>query len=439
MFGMDEGYTRTSLAGGLTLLVVPMQGVASVTILAMVRTGSRDEPAQLAGISHFLEHMVFKGTQKYPTAHAVTSTIDAVGGEFNAFTSKEFTGFYIKLAAQHLRKGMDVLSQILTRPKLSPEEIEREKGVIVEEINMYEDLPPRKVADVFEKLIYGDTGLGRETIGTRETVRSLKRRDFLTYLGKRYTNGRMVIGLAGGVADGGWSLAKIEGLVKEAFSELPQGTDGWGLSLDITQQEPALTLVTKETGQAHFVLGVRSFKRGHKDRFALAVLSTILGGSASSRLFTEIRDRRGLAYYVKSDVDTYFDHGSFTVSAGVDIAKLDEAITVTLEEFGRSSLARGKGSITQEEVGRAKEYLKGRFILELEDSEEVADHFVRRFLLERTILTPKQFLGRIDAVIREDVVRVARSIFLTERLNLAVIGPYSESKDGQRLRKLLRI
>lgn len=438
MFAMEETYFRKRLAGGLTLLVVPMQGVGSATLLAMVRTGSRDEPAKLAGISHFLEHMVFKGTEKYPTAHDVMSAIDAVGGEFNAFTSKEFTGFYIKLAAKHLPVGVDVLSEILTRPRLDQTEIEREKGVIIEEINMYEDLPPRKVEDVFERTIYGETSLGRETIGSRETVRAMRRADFLSYLRRRYTQGRMVVGIAGDVARGEWSVARLRDLIEEAFARLPSGADGWGTPIRERQQAPVVTLVDRKTGQAHFVLGVRAFKRGHPDRYALGVLVTLLGGTASSRLFTEIRDKRGLAYYVKSDVDTYHETGALTVSAGVVIGKLGEALQVTLEEF-RKLREDGEGRVSDGEISRAKEFIKGRFILDLEDSHEVADHFVRRYLLERRILTPREFFAKIDGVRREDVVRVARRIFVAQQLNLAVIGPFSAKRDGQQIRKLLKI
>ena len=436
---MDERFHKFRLQNGITLLVVPMKGVASVTVLVMVRTGSRDEPIKLAGISHFLEHMVFKGTRKYPNAHAITSVIDSIGGEFNAFTSKEFTGFYIKLASKHLERGVDVLSEMLTRPRLSAADIEREKGVIVEEINMYEDLPPRKVVNVYERLIYGDTSLGRETIGSRETVKALQRKDFAAYLRERYTTGRMVIGVVGGVTNEGLGVRKIRALIETSFSTLQEGSDGWGKPLRIAQKEPAVSLHHKETGQAHFVLGTRGFARAHKDRYVAAVLVTLLGGNMSSRLFTEIREKRGLAYYIKADMDTFFDHGSVNVSAGVVLAKIDEAIRVILEQFGKVRKDSGAGRVTAEEVSQAKEYLKGRFILELEDSQEVADLFVRRLLLERKILTPKALLAKIEAVKHEDVVRVAREIFVEKNLNLAVVGPYSQKKDGQRFMKLLTI
>ena len=415
-----------------------MAGVASLTLLVMVRTGSRDEPEKLAGISHFLEHMVFKGTQKYPTAYEVTSAIDSIGGEFNAYTSKEFTGFYIKLAASHFQRGADLLSEILVRPRLAANDVSKEKGVIIEEINMYDDLPPKKVADVYERLIYGNTSLGRETIGNRNSVQVISRKDLLAHLRQRYTSGRLVIGVVGGIKHAGLGLSVIRDSIGQAFAGLPRGKDGWGKPAILRQAKPAVSFFEKQTGQSHFILGVRTFPRGHKDRYALGVLSVILGGSASSRLFTEIREKRGLAYYVKADVDTYFDCGDLSVSAGVDTNQIDTALRLVLEQFRNVSRKTGEGSITEEEVTRAKEFLKGRFILELEDSHDLADLFVRRFLLERKILTPSQYLSRISAVTRDDIVRVARTIFTEKNLNLAIVGPYSKTH-RQRFMKLLTI
>jgi len=433
---MDERFTKVSLPGGLTFLQVPME-VASATVLVMVRSGSRDEPTSLAGISHFLEHMLFKGTEKYPSALALTSAIDSVGGEFNAFTSKEFTGFYVKVAAKHLPLGIDVLSQMLTAAKLDQNDIEREKGVVIEEINLYEDLPTRKVSDVFDRLMYGDNGLGRETVGAKETVRSLTRSNLVSYLSRRYSAPRTVVGIVGGVGDGSSKIAKIRRMVDLGFAQMgKEETQRWGSTVVVSRRRPCVSLFFKDTNQAHFIVGVPALKRGHRDRFALAVLATALGGNMSSRLFTEIREKRGLAYYVKADVDTFFDIGSFSVHAGVEIKKIEDAVRVTLEELAKAGSGGGSGGIAEKEVAAAKEYLRGQFILDLEDSHEVADHFVRRYLLEGKILTPREFLTKIEEVRQEDVVRVARKIFVNDGLCLAVVGPYSD-KDRQRWERML--
>lgn len=425
---MENGFKKFTINGGLRLLLVPMKQVESATVLVMVKTGSRDEPEKLAGISHFLEHMLFKGTEKYPTPLSISSTIDAIGGEFNAFTSKEYTGFYVKAAVKHLPVAVDVLSQMLCKPLLESQALEREKGVIIEEINMYEDLPPRKVSTNFDELIFGKNSLGRETIGYKETVLGMSRDDFSAYLSKRYTAGRMVVAIAGGIGGNKGEIEGLRNLVKASFKGLYESEDaGWGMAVELKQNKPKVDVFNKETGQAHFVLGVPTFKREHKDRYVLGVLSTILGGNMSSRLFTEIREKRGLAYYVKSDIDNYFDNGYFAVHAGVDIKKINDAVKVTLEELKKIKGQGKKGEVNDEELMRAKEYIKGSIILELEGTHEVASLYVRKALLEKKMLTPKEILAEVDKVRKEDVVRVARKIFDFQKLNLAVIGPYNKS------------
>ncbi len=430
---MNNHFHLETLDGGLTLLMVPMKHVQSVTTLVMVRTGSRDEPEKLSGISHFLEHMVFKGTEKYPTPLSISSTIDSFGGEFNAFTSKEFTGFYVKSAVEHFKTSVNVLSQMLTKPLLEEEAMEREKGVIVEEINMYEDLPTRKVSVLFDELLYGKNSLGRETIGTPEHVRSFTRADLLGYLRERYTREHFVVGVVGGMGSTEAERKSVQKRVLEGFSGLPSGKDtGWEeVKLDKVVN-PKVLLFPKKTDQAHFVLGLPSFARGHKDRFVLSVLTTLLGGNMSSRLFTEVREKRGLAYYIKTDLDVYYETGSFTVHAGVEKSQLDEALRVVLEQFWQLR----DGKLDDKEVKRAKENLKGRLILELEDSQEIADLYVRRYLLERNVMTPKELLDEVSAVSLEDVVRVAEELFDRKKLHLSVLGPYQE-KDRQKYLKLL--
>lgn len=433
MTSMNSKHELVKFPDGLTLLLAPMEGVKSATVLVMVRTGSRDEPEELMGISHFLEHMVFKGTEKYPTPLDLTSTIDSFGGEMNAFTSKEFTGFYIKAAVEHLDIAVDVLAQMLTKPLLAEDAIEREKGVIVEEINMYEDLPTRKVSVLFDQLIYGKNGLGRETIGSKKSVMGMSRENFKSYLNRRYTKQRVVVGVVGGLGNSQKGFSGVRKLVSEGFTELSEGeSNGWQAIKVEEQKKPRVKLFEKETDQAHFVLGVPSYARGHKDRFVLSVLSALLGGNMSSRLFTEVREKRGLAYYIKSDLDVYYDAGSFTVHAGVEKQSLSEAIKVIIDQFNEISNSK----IVNDEVARAKENLKGRLILELEDSYEVADLYVRRFVLERKVMTPEQLIRIIDKVSLEDVVRVAKDLFKTGKLNLSVIGPYKK-EDGRKLDELL--
>lgn len=429
---MSEKYFKFSSKTGLKFLVVPIAGVESATVLVMVKTGSRDEPEKLAGISHFLEHMVFKGTEKYPSALALSSAIDSIGGEFNAFTSKEYTGFYVKAAIKHFRLAVSVLSQMLIKPLLEEEATKREKGVIVEEINMYEDLPPRKAAVLFDRLLYGDNGLGRETIGNKKTVASLTRDSLRSYLYERYTAGRVVIGVVGGDKGLLRNMRSVKTLISDNFSGLKSGdAELSSQAIRLSESGKKILVKRKQIGQAHFVLGVPALKRGHRERYALAVLSTILGGNMSSRLFSEVREKRGLAYYIRTNVESYFDTGSFTIHSGVDMRKLEEAVGVVVEQLGYSRVINGKGGITTDEINRAKEYLKGSLILDLEDSHEVADLYVRRFLLEKKIVTPKQIMAEIGRVSRDDVVRVAQRLFKLGRLRLVIVGPYAKKDEGK--------
>lgn len=419
------------------MILVPMPGVKSVTGLVMVRSGSRDEAPEQAGISHFLEHIVFKGTKKFPDFFSISSKLDAVGAEHNAFTGKEYTGYYVKAAAEHLKTGIEVLSQVLTEPLLRGEDIEKERGVILEEIKMYEDLPMQKVGSVFDETLYGKNGLGRDTIGTKETVGRLAAADFFAYLRERYSGGRIVVGIAGGIGTDEQAMAAVREMVEAGFGNLAEDRGGEWREIGIDEQnQPRVMIQNKPTEQAHFVLGFPGFYRDDRQRYALAVLSTILGGTMSSRLFSEVRERRGLAYYIRSSVDRYHEAGSLAVQAGVDLGKLGETVRIIAEELSKVTQESGKGSIEASEVAMAKENIKGRLILELEDSEEVADLYARHELLERKIETPQEILAKIEAVGWEDLVGVARQVISGERLNLAVIGPYGE-EDRQRFLKLL--
>jgi predicted Zn-dependent peptidase len=418
------------LANGINVITLNIPNSASVTALLLVKVGSRYEENKVAGISHFVEHMVFKGTKKYPTALDLTSTVDAIGAESNAFTSKEYTGFYVKAASSHLDLALDVLSQLAWHPLLPTEELERERGVIVEEINMYEDMPMAKVGESFESLLYGDTHLGREVIGFKETVLAVKRQDFLDYMNKWYQPKRMVLAIIGGVRESHQLAEKF--FNKPNLANLPNLANSDPDKLTFVQQKPALHLETKKTEQAHMCLGVRAFPRKHEDRYVLSVLATVLGGNMSSRLFTEVREKRGLAYYVKSDVGAYFDNGYLISQAGADVAKIQETIKVILNEYRKIATVK----LTSKELNKARDYLKGKLALALEDSKVIASFYTEDFLLEGKVRTPEEMIREVNKVTVEDILRVAKQIFIPQGLNLAVIGPY---KDKTTFEKLLKI
>jgi predicted Zn-dependent peptidase len=412
-------YQRTILANGLRVINIPMPSVKSVTVLVLIGAGSRYESKKISGLSHFLEHMAFKGTKRRPTAFSISSLIEGMGGEFNAYTSKDQTGFYIKAAAKNLPTLVDVLSDMLLNSKFDPQEIDRERGVIVEEINLYEDTPSRKIWEVFEELLYGDTPLGRDVSGEKRTILKINRQDFLDYIGGLYAPKNAVIVIAGGIgANAG------ENSIKKYLGGWENRQTLYFEKIGDLQTKPAVKVVYKKTEQAHLAVGVRGYSFLHPDRYAIDVLSTILGGGMSSRLFIQVRERRGLAYYVHSQAEHYVDVGHFFTVAGVDLLKIDEAIQVIINEYDK--LAE-KIDVSEDELARAKEFLKGRLVLEIEDSRFLASVFAVGELLEGKIKTPEEIMAKIDAVTLKDLRRVASDIFKKEKLNLAVIGPYKDN------------
>ena len=414
-----------TLANGLRLLVVPLPAVKSATVMVGVGAGSRYETPNTNGLSHFLEHMAFKGTKKRPTTQAIATEIEGVGGEFNASTDREFTNYFIKAAATHLELCFAILADMLTNSLLKKEEIEREKWVIVEEINMYEDLPQVKVGEVFLRLVYGDNPMGWDVAGSKEIIRQVNRQNFLDYLNRLYYPANMTVVVAGGLPAGrrGLSVDQAAYLAEKYFGHFNKLGQNTKQSVKPDQKSPQIKVVTKKTEQAHFVLGYPAYSRLDPRRFAQTVLAAILGGGMSSRLFLQIRERRGLAYYVGAEGDYYTDSGVFLARAGVKLAKLFEAIKITRQEIAQTTAQL----VGESELRKVKEMLKGNLILALEDSQEVANRYAHQLILDGQLLTPEQVIQKLDAVTAEEVRTVARDLFRPEKLNLAVIGPYGES------------
>jgi predicted Zn-dependent peptidase len=416
-------FERETLPNGLRLLTAPMSHAQSVTCFVMLAAGSRYETADTSGIAHFAEHMFFKGTERRPTARDIAGEIDAIGGEFNAFTSKEYTGYYVKCAAEHRDVALDVLVDMLRHSKFDPEEIEREKGVIVEEMNMYFDTPRDYIGGVYESLLYGDQPLGRDIIGRKETVRGATRETFTDYLGRWYRPSRMVVGLGGQVGEA------VLDRVATLFGDLEDLPAAAGAQPVQSNANGAVKVHSKESDQAHLILGTPSYPLGHPDRYALTLLATVLGGGMSSRLFTEVRERRGLGYYIFGVNHSYTDTGTLYAQAGVDINRIDDAVTTIAEELQRIADER----VPPEELEKARNFSKGRFVLQLESPQGTIMFGLRREVLEGHAVEPEEVLAGIEAVTAEDVQRVAQDVIAGNQLRLAVIGPFDDAERFERL------
>ena len=416
-------FERTVLDNGLRVLTADQSYAQSVTCMVMIAAGSRYETADTNGIAHFAEHMFFKGTERRPTARDIAGEIDAIGGEFNAFTGKEMTAYYVKCAAEHRDVALDVLVDMMRSSRFDSEEIDREKGVIVEEMNMYFDTPRDYISGVYESLLYGDQPLGWDILGRKETVRNATHDTFASYLGHWYHPERMVVGIAGRIGDD--AVERVRSLL----GDMPSTTTGAPGPFR-PYDGGRVKVFTKQSDQAHVILGVPSYPLEHPDRYALQLVATVLGGGMSSRLFTEVRERRGLAYYVFGANHSYTDAGSLYSQAGVDISRIDEAVsTIAAELKGMAA-----EPVPADELEKARSFAKGRFVLQLENPQGLILFGLRKEVLERRAPDPEEVLAGISAVTAEDVQRVARDIVSDERLRLAVIGPFD---DAERFEKLL--
>lgn len=413
---------------GLRLVVVPMKSTQTVTVLVLVGTGSSYETKGINGISHFLEHMMFKGTEKRPNTLDIAKELDSIGAEYNAFTHKEYTGYYAKASSENLDLITDVISDIFLNSKLDEGEIEKEKGVIIEEINLYLDNPPRYVGDLFENLLYGDQPAGWNIAGEKEIIKKLNRQNFVDYFSSHYVAKDTIIAVAGNV-----DKEKIKNeVVPKFFDKTRIGDKLDKLLIKELQDKPEVLLHHKKTDQTHFILGVRAYDMFSSKLPAAQVLSVILGGGMSSRLFISVRERQGLAYYVSSGVDVYTDHGYFGTQAGVSNDKVEKAILTVLEEYKKVK----ENSVPEEEIKKAKEFIKGKLVIGLEQSDDLATFYADQWLLKNETLTPEEKLSKIMKVTADDIKAVANEIFKPEKLNLALIGPF---EDKEKFEKLLEI
>ena len=413
-----------TLKNGLQVIFVDTKTFPTLTTLLLIGAGSRYENEKNNGIAHFFEHMAFKGSQKYPNSFVISSTVEGFGGIFNAFTSKDHTGYWIKATTEHFETMIDVIADMIQTPKLLAEEIEREKGVIKEEINMYEDMPQRKVGEIFETLLYKGSPLGFDIAGTKKTVQSFNRLTFTDYINSLYHPNNAVLVVAGGLQGPTLREGRTLQIIEEKFGSWKSGEKSTFEKIKESQTKPQILIKYKKTEQAHFSLGFRAFSFNDHRKYAMNLLATILGGGMSSRLFIQVRERRGLCYYISTGGEFYHDCGNFVTQAGVtnNLDKVKEAIKTIIDEHNKIKF----GDIKKEELLKVKEMIKGRLMLSMEDSMNIASFFGTKKILQNKIETPEEIIKKIEAVTVEEIVELAKNIFTSNRLNFALIGPFEE-------------
>ncbi len=414
-----QDYKQRELDNGLRIVTVPKKGTRASVVLVLVKTGSKNEEKEKMGISHFLEHMLFKGTRKRPTPLSVAETLDKVGGSYNAFTSEDYTGYYAKVDMEKFDLALEWVSDIYLDSTIPEKEVGKEKGVISEEINMMYDNPMVYTQVLWQRLLYGDQPAGWDVAGTKESVGAITREDLVEYMSTQYSAKNTVIVLAGAI-----DHKKDFEKAKDFFSGI--GTKKPRKSPEVfeDQDSPKVNILKRDTDQAHMCLGVRGYHNDHPDRYVLEVLATLLGGMMSSRLFVRVREELGLAYYIQAAASSNPDTGYLVSASGLDTKNVEKGILAILDEFKKLR----KESPGEDELQKAKDYIKGKIALKLESSDSLAFYYGEQTLLERSTLTPMELFKRVDSVTSDDILRVGKDLFVPEKLNLAMIGPFEEER-----------
>jgi predicted Zn-dependent peptidase len=419
---------KYKLKNKLQVILTPQKETKAVTVLVLVGAGSRHESKNIAGISHFLEHMMFKGTERRPTTLSLSRELDSVGADFNAYTAKDHTGYWIKINNEHVDLALDMLSDMVFNSKLEEKELNREKGTIIEEINMYDDTPIMWAEVLMEESLYKNSSLAHDQLGTKNIIRKMSRNKMDNYRAKHYFPSNMVVSVAGNI-----DVKDTKRQIEEHFGGNKKNKTKTKLEkVKPNQTKPQINLKYKNTEQVHLSFGF--FGPNHKDKDLLpaSLLSIILGGSMSSRLFINVRERQGLCYYINSSLNIYQDIGNLSIRAGLDKERIMSAIELILNELKK---IKNKG-ITNAELKKAKEFIKGKMVLHLEDSSSIADWYGRQQLLVGKTKTPEQRIAEIMKITKKDVDRVAKNIFQTKNINLALIGPFKTEKDFLKILKI---
>lgn len=405
-------FKKTTLPNGLRVITAHAESPA-VMVLVMVETGSNYETKTQNGLSHFLEHMCFKGTTNRPSAGYISKELDNLGAQNNAFTGNEYTGYYAKAAKKHFPKLAEIISDLYLNPTVPAKDLEIERGVILQEISMYEDLPQRKVWEVLYKLIYGDTPAGRPIIGPQENIKKFTRKEFVDYRNKFYVPSKTIFVVAGDVKE-----KDVLKEVKKYFKDMPRGKKLSKLPVKEKQNSPGLLIQKKKTDQTHMVMALRTYGANDKRMTTLAVIAEILGKGMSSRLFTRLRDKMGACYYVRAENDNYTDHGLFTIAIGINANRAKEVVSVLVEECKNLTTTL----VSDEELKKAKEHASGHLYMDLETTDSLAEFYANQEVITGKLKTPYELEKKLRKITAKNVMKVAKEVFQNNRLNLAVVG-----------------
>ena len=420
-------YQKKVLDNGLRIVTSEMPHTRSVCISIFIGAGSRYEFPEQAGLSHFVEHLCFKGTERRPTSKEISETIDGIGGVLNGGTDKELTVYWVKVARPHYLVALDLLVDMLRHSKFDLVEMENERKVIIEELNMSMDSPQSRVDTIIDEVVWPNQALGRDVAGSKDTVSAINHQMILDHMSRLYLPGNSVISIAGDI-----SHDEVVDSVVRAFEDWPRGVAGDWFPAEDSQDAPRLKIEQRKTEQVHLCLAVRGLSNQHPDRFILDLLNVVLGEGMSSRLFLEIRERKGLAYDIHSHVSYFRDAGSLAIYAGVDPKKIE----LTVEAILRELIRLRDEQIPETEVIKAKEMGKGRLMLRMEDTRSVSGWMGGQELLTGRILSVDEVVSIVDAITASDMQRVAKELFLTSKVNLALVGPV---RNKGRLEKLLKL
>ncbi|MEA3295916.1 MAG: pitrilysin family protein [Patescibacteria group bacterium] len=428
---------KTILKNKLRIITIPMKNAKTTSVLVLVGAGSKYETKSNNGISHFLEHMFFKGTKKRSNTLKISETLDRIGGKYNAFTGKEYTGYWAKVSSDYFDTALDWVSDILLNSQIKEQEINKERGVIIEEMNMYLDTPMIYIDDLWEQLLYGNQPAGWLIIGEKKNILKFKRKDFLNCLKQHYTAENTIICVAGNI-----NKNSVENKIKKYFKNINTAIPEQKIKTidapinsiqnfnSIKQTKPECLIHFKKTDQTHLTLGFRGYDLFSDKKYAQTMLATILGGFMSSRLFISVREKNGLAYRIKTLSESSTDTGYLATFAGIRNDKVEKAIELILKEY---KIIKNK-KISKQELEKTKNYLKGSLALSLESSDSMAFFHSTQELLTQKILTQKQINQKIDTITQQDILQTAKNIFIRENLNLALIGPF---KDKTKFKKII--